>query len=152
MKTAIFEKFELIKACVPEIVKGKIIKDVNVGGVKLTYKVSMVKLLILDLFKHRIRITLKKYKYADPELSKRTYLRPYKTFLDTSKGKWAKCLWGSNAEPLTNLWIELELDYNSLQDGFALLKQEIRNTNITKHLLKASKLFYVPITQKKNQV
>lgn len=148
MKTATFEKYKLIKACKPEIIKGKIIKDANVGGVKLTYEVSMSKYLVFDLFKRRIKIPLKKIPYSDPELGKRTYLRPYKTFLDTSRGKWPKCLWGNNSEPLTNLWIELELDYNSLVDGFAVLKKEIRNTNVTKHLLKASEVFYVEIRNK----
>lgn len=141
MQIQIFDKYSLIKSDIPEIINKKtIVKDVNVGGIKLSYKVSTIKALVFNLFNKQriIPISLNPYNTHIVHL-----LRPYKEKWDVGRGKLPKCLWGKKTDPLTNLWIELELDYIDLDSGEVILKDEIRNTNITKHLSKNKQLFYV---------
>lgn len=149
MQIQTLEQYKLLQADVPEIQNKKlVIKDVGVGGVKLRYKISTVKALVFNLFGKQKIIPIFKLSYPSSEI--KTFLRPYKDIWDTSRNKLPRCLWGNKNEPLTNLWIELKLDYKSLKTGRAIPKQEIRNTNITKHLTRIHKVFYVEL--KKNQL
>jgi len=141
MQIKIFDKYSLIKSDIPTIINKKtIVKDVNVGGIKLSYKVSTVKALVLNIFNKQyiIPISLK-----PKDKTNITFLRPYKNKWDVGRNKLPRCLWGKTTDPLTNLWIELELDYTDLDSGEVMCKREIRDTNITKHLSKNKQLFYI---------
>jgi hypothetical protein len=75
---------------------------------------------------------------------KRVFLRPYKQLWSAKRdNRLPKCLWGKNEDSLTALWIELESDYKDLDSGLIVLKKEIRDTNITKHLNRTEDLFYI---------
>lgn len=146
MQISKLNRYSLKKKDIPEIVKKTVVKDANVGGIKLQYEVSIVIALVFVLFNKQWIITLRSLPNTTET---RTFLRPYKQMWDASRNRLPRCLWGKNDDPLTNLWIELELDYVDINSGQILLKQEIRNTNITKHLSKIKELFYIPIIPKK---
>ena len=141
MNIKTFYQYKLIASFIPEILRNIIVKDVNVGGIKLSYEVSTVKALVFMFFNKQ---------YIKPISSRhntetRHFLRPYKTFWDVADRKnWLpRCLWGKKSDPLTNLWVELELDYKDIDSGELIVKEEIRNTNITKHLSRNKQLFYI---------
>lgn len=140
MHISTFDRYSLKQSDVPKIIKKTIVEDVNVGGIKLRYEVSTVIALVFYLFKKQKIVPLRTL----PKTTiMRTFLNPYKSIWDVSRNKLPKCLWGNNQEPLTKLWIELEVDYKDIKSGTLLLKQEIRDTNITKHLSKIRELFYI---------
>jgi hypothetical protein len=141
MQVKNFYLYNLIKSDIPEILRNKvIIRDVNVGGIKLQYEVSTVKALVFKLFNKQKIINLTLFP-KDKET--KTFLRPYKKNWSKEREKLPKCLWGKNDDVLTNLWIELVMDYKDLDHGEVLLKREIRDTNITKHLSRNKKSFFV---------
>lgn len=151
MQKQTFYRYDLIQSDIPEIADKKVIvKDAYVGGIKLRYKVSTVKALVFNLFNKQKIIQLPRLSFHKSAEEIKTFLRPYKNIWDVSRNKLPKCLWGNPKEVLTNLWIELELDYKDIKSGIILPKKEIRDTNITKHLTKNKKLFY--IVKKTNQV
>lgn len=140
MQIKIFHRYSLTKSDIPEIINKKtIVKDVNVGGIKLSYKVSTVKALVFKIFNKQYILPISKPR----NIENLTFLRPYKTVWDTGRNRLPKCLWGKKDDPLTNLWVELEIDYKDLNSGRVIGKREIRDTNITKHLSKNKQLFYI---------
>lgn len=134
-------QYKLVKSDVPEILRNNIVKDVNVGGIKLSYEVSTVKTIVFMFLGKQYIIPISRRKNKET----RHFLNPYKTFWDTSNKRnfLPKCLWGKNNHPLTNYWIELELDYTDVNSGEIIVKGDIRNTNITKHLSRTKELFYI---------
>lgn len=150
MLIKLFNRYRLVHKDVPEIINKKtIVKDVNVGGIKLSYKVSTVKALVFNFLNKQRIITL----FVVPNTTRNcTVLNPYKTFWNNKERpkKLPKSLWGNTDRPLTNIWVELECDYKDLNSGKVLIKEEIRNTNITKHFSKQHPCFYIE-TKDNNQ-
>jgi len=141
MKVLNYNRFQLIKKDLPEIIKRVVTKDVNVGGIKLVYQVSLHECVVFMLFgKQRI---IKIPKFSNHNKIERVFLRPYKELWSVKCKNLPKCLWGKNDDPLTMLWVELEADYQTLATGYILQKKEIRDTNINKHLTRTKPLFYI---------
>lgn len=140
MQVKTFSRYILLKADIPTLVRGVVAKDVNVGGIKLQYEVSTIKACVFQ-FLNKQRIICLTLFPKDKET--RTFLNPYKELWDSNRNRLPKSLWGSNNDALTQLWIELESDYKNLDSGVPIVKQEIRNTNITKHFSKARQKFFV---------
>lgn len=140
MQIKLFYRYGLIKSDIPEIINKKtVMKDVNVGGIKLSYKVSTIKALVFKIFNKQYVVPISRPRNVETL----TFLRPYKKIWDTGRNRLPKCLWGKKDDPLTNLWVELEIDYKDLDSGQILGKKEIRDTNITKYLSKNKQLFYI---------
>lgn len=141
MEIKSFYRYKLLKSDVPTIIKKVIVKDVNVGGIKLQYEVTVVKALVF-MFLNKMRIIpITRFPKKKEIL---TFLRPYKeNWSKKRRDRMPKNFWGNNDEPLTSLWIELESDYKSLDKGLIILKKEIRNTEVTKHLFKQKPVFFV---------
>ena len=140
MQIQILKRFKLIQKDEPQIVSRVVVKDANVGGIKLRYEVSTVKALVFSVFKRPKTIVLRT---LPKTLETRTFLRPFKKSWNASRDRLPKSLWGKNNEPLTNLWIELECDYKDLSSGMVIIKQEVRNTHITKHFTRHKEEFFI---------
>jgi hypothetical protein len=141
MKIESYNRFKLLKKDLPEIIKKVVTIDANVGGIKLLYEVAIVNCLVfMFLGKQRlINLTL-----LPKQKMRRVFLNPYKeVWSEKRDSRLPKCLWGKNDYPLTALWVELESDYENLKSGMVLLKKEIRDTNITKHLSRTHEMFYI---------
>ena len=143
MKIVNYNRFRLLKKDLPEIINKVVVQDdVNVGGIKLVYEVSLRDCFILNFFGRQRLVELPSYKKSKKII--RVFLRPYKKLWSEKRDKkLPKNFWGKNDELLTQLWVELEFDYIDLQSAIIILTKEIRDTNITKHLSKTKNLFYV---------
>jgi hypothetical protein len=141
MKIESYNRFTLLKSDLPEIIKKVVTVDAHVGGIKLQYEVAIVWCAVFMLRGKQRFVSLTPFPKS---VVKRVFLRPYKELWSEKREKrLPKCLWGKNDEPLTALWIELESDFKDIESGMVLLKQEIRDTNITKHLSRTHQLFYI---------
>ncbi len=149
MKIQSYNHFKLLKSDLPEIDKKVIINDAGVGGIKLVYQVSIHQCITFP-FRNELVIIPLPWIYSFKPFSfvrsiEKVFLKPYKEYWTKNgeRGKLPKCLWGKSDEPLTELWIEMEFDYEHIDRGIVLPKKEIRDTNITKHLNKIRKSFFV---------
>jgi hypothetical protein len=150
MKIQSYNHFKLLKSDLPEITKNKVITDVDVGGIKLVYQVTIRQCLTFLFFDKLIIIPLPSLHISSIQ---KVFLKPYKEYYSRIKENknLPKSLWGKNNDPLTALWVEMEFDYESVKPGKSIIedKKEIRDTNITKHLNKIEKSFF--IKSKNNQ-
>lgn len=143
MKIENYSLFTLLKKDLPEIIKKVVVKDAGVGGIKLVYQVTTVKCLVFTLLNKHFIFNLTLF---PKNKVKRIFLCPYKELYSSSRDKkLPRNFWGKNDEPLTALWMEMESDYESLESGLVLLKKEIRDTNITKHLTRVREKFYIKL-------
>jgi hypothetical protein len=140
MKINNYNRFGLVKSSLPEIKKNIVIIDANVGGVKLVYEVVLVKCAVFTLLEKQFIVELPWFYRQKAE---RTFLRPYKELWSFERKNLPKSLWGKTDDPLTQLWVELQSDYEDLEKGMIVIKKEIRDTNITKHLNKTKKIFHI---------
>jgi hypothetical protein len=140
MKIESYNRFKLVKKDIPEISKNIVILDANVGGVKLVYEVVSVKCAIFTLFEKQFILELP---WIYTRGIERVFLRPYKELWSFERKNLPKSLWGKTNDPLTQLWVELQSDYEDIEKGMVILKKEIRDTNITKHLNKTEEIFHI---------
>jgi len=135
------EIYTLIRKDIP-IVRGKhIISDARVGGEKLVYNRVTYPICILnvfDLFKINVPLILyKKIKGGigiDIKKDTVVFLRPYKKNWAAKKDRLPFHLWGKKEHPLTNIWLELEFDYQDIMKGTPIIKTRIDNHSLIKFL------------------
>lgn len=133
--------YTLIQGDIP-IIKGKhIISDVRVGGEKLVYKRVSYPVRtynILNLFTITIPLVLYRKKTGGIALDITTenvvYLRPYKKNWKQRKDRLPFHLWGKKDHPLTNIWVELEYDYEDIMKKTPLIKTRIEDQFLIKFL------------------
>jgi len=74
----------------------------------------------------------------DIETDKVIYLRPYKkNWSERRKNKRDTVpfhLWGKKDHPLTNMWLELVLDYEDIMRGFPIMKNTVEDQTLIKFL------------------
>lgn len=147
------EVYTLIKKDVPDI-KGKtIITDARVGGEKLVYKrVSYPVNKIILFNKYTIMVPLLLYRKImggfglDIITKEVVCFRPYKKIW-TSRNKRSKKepfnLWGKKDHPLTNMWLELEYDYEDIYKKSPLIKTRIEDQSLINFLRQHEENFYL---------
>jgi hypothetical protein len=130
--------YTLIKKDVPEMKGRRVVTDARVGGEKLVYqRVTMPFKVknILGLF--NITVPLMFYRKrsggigVDREIDTVIYLRPYKKNWALKKDREPFHLWGKKEHPLTNIWVELEYDYEDITRSTPLIRTRLDdNENI----------------------
>ena len=116
-------KFKLIDSKVP-VVRGKnIITDSNVGGIKNTYKIYLVRRLTIRLLWMTWR---SKSEVLDKYVGTKTFWCPYKTAWDKKKHRVPAPYWGKG--PLLNLWLALLNDYEDPSKVKILIREEHDDT------------------------
>ena len=133
--------YTLISGDIP-IVKGKkILSDVRVGGEKLVYKRVSYPIRLynfFDLFTITVPLVLYRKRTGgisiDVSTSTVVYLRPYKKNWAHRKDKLPFHLWGKKDYPLTNIWVELEYDYEDIMKSTPLIKTRIEDHSLIKFL------------------
>ena len=153
---AIKIEYILIDKAIPTIKGKQIYHDVRVGGEKLVYKTVSYPVNIYKLFdKFTITIPLLFYRKKsngigiDKTESKVVYLRPYKKNWapkrrpDGSKEKKPFHLWGKKDHPLTNIWIELEYDYEDIIKSIPIIKETVIDDVLIKFLRQHKDKFYL---------
>lgn len=133
--------YSLIKGDIP-IIKGKrIVSDVRVGGEKLVYKRVSYPIRVWKIFNLltvHIPLVLCRKKNGkiglDINISTVAFLRPYKKNWAKKKEKEPFHLWGKKEHPLTNIWVELEYDYEDNIKSTPLIKARIEDHKLIKFL------------------
>jgi len=136
--------YTLVKKDVPVIKNRVVLEDPGVGGVKLVYDV---------LEQHFKEMNILGYKILNPFPSfkckkKQVILRPFKEVWDKDKNRLPRNYWGKKTDPLTFMWVELEFDYDSLEESLPLFKEQILDHALIKHLKHIEdefSLYYPPI-------
>lgn len=142
--------YTLIKGDIP-IIKGKcIISDARVGGEKLVYKRVSYPVHIYKLFNRltiHIPLVLGRKRNGkiglEVETSTIVFLRPYKKNWAKKKDKEPFHLWGKKEHPLTNIWVELEYDYQDNIKSTPLIKARIEDHTLIKFLRQHDQKFTV---------
>lgn len=115
---------------IPEI-KGTVVhEDPGVGGIKLVYSVQSFFYKEFKLFGHKVPVP---WPY---KISKKKFvvLRPYKDCWDKHRHKLPKNYWGKQSHPLTAMWIELEYDYDSINESIPYYRKQILDHKLINHL------------------
>lgn len=125
------KKYVLIDVKAP-ILKGKeILKDPDVGGLKLVYEVSNEK------------TTLSK---KDNKCI--VYLKPYKENWGADKKDVKKGEWGNSSSPLSNVWLEIKKDYTSYEkENMSIRGDVVKDSNLIAQLNKQTKEFIIGIDE-----
>ena len=133
--------FTLVSKRVPVIEDNNIVIDSQVGGIKLTYKEEIFRLVhILRKFRFESLFPIK--------VINRVYLKPYKSIWDTSRHRLPKNHWGKKDYPLTNLWLELDKDYDFIGDeAIIMIDHQIKSNELIRYLNKTTEYFTI-INQK----
>lgn len=134
------EVYTLIKKDIPEIRGKNIISDARVGGEKLVYKRKSFPVRIYQFYFLKIVIPLIVYRKRagglglDITTSEVVYFRPYKKNWSHRKNKLPFHLWGKKDHPLTNIWTELEFDYQDIMKEYPVIKTRIEDHSLIKIL------------------
>ena len=141
----VFELYKLIKKDVAIISNNKItnISQIEqIGGEKLVYQKYYITFLSLILFKHRIRIPIKKTKHG-----MMVFYKPLKRYWDKRTNRIPHPLWGKTNRELTQFWIKMSGDYTNIQSDYISNDiQRVRiyaNTRIIKILKSHPKKFII---------
>ena len=92
-------------------VSDKVTSDPGVGGLRLVYRVRRFHIKEFRLLGYKVPVPWG-VKVAN---FKRVFLRPFKHEWDTRKNKLKPNYWGKREDPLTNMWLEMPLDYSPEQ-------------------------------------
>lgn len=119
------KKYVLIDIKAP-VLKGKeILKDLDAGGLKLTYETS----------NEKVTLSKKDNKYV-------IYLKPYKENWGTDKKSVEKGEWGSPSSPLSNVWLEIKKDYTSYEkESMQIRGDVVKDSKLIAYLNKKTKEF-----------
>jgi len=140
------EVYTLIKSDVPEICNRQIVKDQDVGGIKLVY--WRRRMMVKDIsfgpieFSYPVRIFKRK---------KVVFLRPYKDHWDHERNRLPYNYWGKTSNPLTNMWITVEQDYKVWSNTTVRFKDQVTDHSMIKSLKSIEETFSVFINQNKLQ-
>lgn len=157
--TQIKSVYTLIKKDVPKI-KGKhILSDARVGGEKLVYERVSYPIfiwLLFNLFKIHIPLVLHKKKFGGIGINLKkketvVYLRPYKKNWTKKKERLPFCLWGKKDHPLTNIWLELEYDFEDIMKKIPLMKSQVEDHSLIKFLRQHKENFILISNQNKSK-
>jgi hypothetical protein len=144
--------YTLIKKDIPSIKGRHILHDVRVGGEKLVYKrvtIPIQQIRFFNLFTISVPLLLyKKIKGGiglDVTTEKVVFLRPYKKNWAHRKERLPFHLWGKKEHPLTNIWLELEYDYEDIINSSPLIKTRIEDITLIKFLRQHEEKFTIVI-------
>ena len=120
--------YTLKSSIVPEIQNNVIRKNGQAGGIKLVYKTKtfIVRKCKIKHFTFYIRTSINALKKT------KIYLRPSKEHWNDKRYHLSKNDWGKKNHPLTNLWLEMEFNWNDIIKEHPLMKE-----NITDHKFRA---------------
>lgn len=142
--------YSLIKKDIPEIKGRRIISDARVGGEKLVYKRVSYPVRVWNIFNlFTITIPLVLYRKRtggiglEINTSTIAFLRPYKKNWAKKKDMEPFHLWGKKEHPLTNIWVELEYDYQDNIKSTPLLKTRIEDHILIKFLRQHDEKFTI---------
>lgn len=142
--------YSLIKQDIPTIVGKRIVSDARVGGEKLVYKRVSYPVRVWKFFNlFTIHVPLVLYRKRngsigiDVNTSTIAFLRPYKKNWAKKKDKEPFHLWGKKEHPLTNIWVELEYDYQDNIKSTPLIKTRIEDHTLIKFLRQHDQKFTV---------
>lgn len=142
--------YTLLRKDIPSI-KGKhILHDVRVGGEKLVYKrvtMPIQQIKVFNLFTISIPLILYRKLNGgigiDITTEKVVFLRPYKKNWSNKKERLPFHLWGKKEHPLTNIWLELEYDYEDIISSSPLIKARVEDLTLIKFLRQHEETFKI---------
>ena len=128
-------KYTLLDKKIPLIEGNRVVIDSGVGGKKLVYLVKS--------YNTHNWLGLKISSIFPFKTERAIFLQPYKKAWDKKRNKLPKNYWGKVKNPLTNLWVVLEKDYEALPGSIpvAIIKKQIKNHDIIRYLNKATEEF-----------
>ena len=134
-------RYTLLDKKIPLIEGNRIVIDSGVGGRKLLYLVKHYN--IHNLFGMKIPSIF------PSKTEKVIFLRPYKKVWDKKRNRLPKNYWGRIKDPLTNLWVIVEKDYEALPGSIpvVIINRQIKDHDIIRYLNKATEEFSL-ITKK----
>lgn len=128
---------------VPEVTKTRIIEDVGVGGIKLVYKVRTFYYKEIKIFGYLIPLPWP----CRIDFGTFIVLRPYKVRWDTERNRLPRNYWGKKDNPLTNMWIEVEYDYDNIDKDLVYYKDMITDHELIKYFKKHTDEFSVVVNK-----
>jgi hypothetical protein len=134
--------YTLTKSDIPTIKGKRVISDAKVGGEKLVYQRETSPILTFSIFKKQVSFPLIPIK-GEKKVETIVYLRPYKNNWSKKKDRLPFHLWGKKEHPLTNLWLELEYDYQDITKSYPVAKSRVEDHSIIKHLRQHAEKFSI---------
>lgn len=134
--------YTLTRSDIPTIKGKRVVSDAKVGGEKLVYKREISPILIISIFNLQVTLPLIPVK-GEKKVETVVYLRPYKNNWSKKKDRLPFHLWGKKEHPLTNLWVELEFDYQDITKSFPIVKARVEDHSIIKNLRQHAEKFSI---------